>query len=104
MTHTPTDSGEMTQQVQYKENSRAGVLADLSDGVQVCSTSEIVSFSNLGKQQYLLKYCYMNRNKFSEIVSLFHPPTIIKVLGIVGLSFRLLTCVQQMQNSSNPCR
>ena len=26
-------------------------------------------------------------------MSLFHPPTIVKVLGMVGLSFRLLMCV-----------
>ena len=26
---------------------------------------------------------------YSEIVSLFHRPTIVKVLGIVGLSYRL---------------
>ena len=45
-----------------------------------------------------------DKNKYSEIVLLFHPPTIVKVLGIIGLSFRLLTCVQQMQNGSNPCR
>ena len=41
--------------------------------------------------------------RYSEIVSLFHPPTIVKVLGIIVLSFRLLMCVQQMQNGSNPC-
>ena len=28
--------------------------------------------------------------RYSEIVSLFQPPTTVKVLGIVGLSFRLL--------------
>ena len=41
---------------------------------------------------------------YSEIVSLFHPPNIVKVLGIVGLSYRLLMCIQQMQNGSHPCR
>ena len=35
--------------------------------------------------------------RYSEIVSLFHTPTIVKVLGMVGLSFSLLMCVQQMQ-------
>ena len=34
---------------------------------------------------------------YREIVSLFHPPTIVKVLGIVGLSYRLPMCIQQMQ-------
>ena len=31
--------------------------------------------------------------RYSEIVSLFHPPTIVKELGIVGLSFSLLMSV-----------
>ena len=30
------------------------------------------------------------------MVSLLHPPTIVKELGIVGLSFSLLMSVQQM--------
>ena len=41
---------------------------------------------------------------YSEMVSLLHPPTIVKELGIVGLSFSLLMSVQQMQNCSNTCR
>ena len=39
---------------------------------------------------------------YSEIMLLFHPPTIFNVLGVVGLSFHLLTCVQKMRNHSNP--
>ena len=42
--------------------------------------------------------------RYSEIVSLFHPPTIVKELGIVGLSFSLLMSIQQMQKGSNTCR
>ena len=38
--------------------------------------------------------------RYSEIVSLFNPLTIVKALGMVGLMFCLLTltCVQQMCN------
>ena len=42
--------------------------------------------------------------RYSEIVLLFHPPTIVKASGMVGLSFRLLASLQKMQNCSNPCR
>ncbi|CAI8001099.1 Dynein heavy chain 7, axonemal, partial [Geodia barretti] len=35
VTHTPADSSEMTQLVQYMENSGAGILADMWDGVQL---------------------------------------------------------------------
>ena len=35
VTHTPADSSEMTDLVQYMEAARAGILADLWDGVQV---------------------------------------------------------------------
>ena len=31
---------------------------------------------------------------------LFHPPTIVKVLGVVGLSFCFLASLQKMQNRS----
>ena len=41
---------------------------------------------------------------YSEIVSLFHPTTIVKVLLIICLSFCLPMCLQQMQNGSNPCQ
>ena len=40
---------------------------------------------------------------YSEEVLLFHPSTIVKVLGMVGLLFCLLTSLQEMQNRSNPC-
>ena len=35
--------------------------------------------------------------KYSEIVSLFHSPTTVNVLEMVGLSFRLLTFVQKIK-------
>ena len=35
-------------------------------------------------------------------VILFQAPTTVKVLEIVGLSFRSLMCVQKMRNRSNP--
>ena len=37
-----------------------------------------------------------------EIVVLFHPPTIVKELGMVGLSSRLVMCLQKMQNRWYP--
>ena len=38
--------------------------------------------------------------RYNEMVMLFHPPTIGKVLGMVGLSLCLLTSLQKMQNHS----
>ena len=38
----------------------------------------------------------------SEIVLLFHPSTKVKVLERLGLSFRIRTSLQKMQNCSNP--
>ena len=35
-------------------------------------------------------------------IGIFHSPTIIKVRGVVSLSFLLLTCSQKMQNCRNP--
>ena len=40
----------------------------------------------------------------SREITLFHPLTIVKVLGIVSLSFRFPMCVKQMQNGPHPCR
>ena len=40
-----------------------------------------------------------DRDRNSEIALLFHPPTVVKQLGMVGLSFRLPTC---LQNCSYP--
>ena len=33
---------------------------------------------------------------------LFHPSTIVKLLGTVSLPFHILTCLQKLQESSNP--
>ena len=43
-------------------------------------------------------------NRYVNIIVMlqFHPPTVVEVLGMVGLSFHLLMCVQKMQNRSNP--
>ena len=46
--------------------------------------------------------CTQNRDKCSEIVLLFHLTTIVNALGMVALSFRCLTLVQEMQNCWNP--
>ena len=45
VSHTPADSSEMTELVQYMEAARAGVLADLWDGVQVVAVGLIVMFN-----------------------------------------------------------
>ena len=37
-----------------------------------------------------------------KLVILIHSPTIVNVLEMVGLSFRLLTCVKKMRNHLNP--
>ena len=37
-----------------------------------------------------------------EIVMLFHPPTIVKVVRMVRLLIRSLSSPQKMRNSSNP--
>ena len=42
--------------------------------------------------------------RYREMITIFHPLTIVKVLGIVSLSFRFPMCVKQMQNGSHPCR
>ena len=42
-----------------------------------------------------------DRDRNSEIALLFHPPTVVKQLGMVGLSFRLPT-TNLAQNCSYP--
>ena len=70
----------------------------------VCRFVYSCAYNKCKTVQTLVGNCKKLLFRYSQIVSLFQPASIVKLLGIVGLSFRLLMCIQQTQNYSKTCR